>query len=68
MCVIFLLEDVEYVGMKMAVFWVVAIAALMIEATSTSETPVNFYQTTLCRNPEVIFILAAVRTSNLTIC
>jgi hypothetical protein len=26
--------------------------ALMIEATSSSETSVNFYQTTRCYNPE----------------
>jgi hypothetical protein len=41
--------------MKMAVFWVVelcslveviSIIALMMEAASTSETSVNFYQTT----------------------
>jgi hypothetical protein len=42
----------------MAVFWVVApcslveVHALMMEATSTSETLVNFYQTTQCYNPE----------------
>jgi hypothetical protein len=35
----------------MAVFWVVAIA-LMMEAASTSETLVNFYQTTRRYNPE----------------
>jgi hypothetical protein len=34
--------------MKLAVFWV----ALMIEATSTSETLVNVYQTTRRYNPE----------------
>jgi hypothetical protein len=61
--------------MKMAVFWAVApcslaevtdvsevltasiIIALMIESVSTSE-----YQTTRRKNPEVIFILAAVKT------
>jgi hypothetical protein len=37
--------------MKMAVFWVVAIA-LMMEAESTSETSVIFYQTTRRNNPE----------------
>jgi hypothetical protein len=35
----------------MAVFWIVAIA-LMMEAASTSETSVNFYQTTRRYNPE----------------
>jgi hypothetical protein len=36
-------------SMKVAVFWAVApaIIALMMEAASTSETSVNFYQTTL---------------------
>jgi hypothetical protein len=44
----------------MAVFWAIA---LMMEASSTSETSVNFYQTTRRNNPEeAIFILAAVRT------
>jgi hypothetical protein len=41
--------------MKMAVFWVVApcdFIALMMEAASTSETLVNFYQTTRRYNPE----------------
>jgi hypothetical protein len=33
----------------MAVFWIVA---LMMEAASTSETLVNFYQTTRRYNPE----------------
>jgi hypothetical protein len=50
--------------MKMAVFWVVApcslvevyrrfrVIALMMQAVSTSETSVNFYQTTQRYNPE----------------
>jgi hypothetical protein len=49
--------------MKMAVFWVVApcslvevsiirAIALMMEAARTSETLVNFYQTTRYYNPE----------------
>jgi hypothetical protein len=38
----------------MAVFWVVAplLIALMMEAARTSETLVNFYQTTRRYNPE----------------
>jgi hypothetical protein len=42
--------------MKMAVFWVVAPCsvgdALMMEAARTSETLVNFYQTTRRYKPE----------------
>jgi hypothetical protein len=42
--------------MKIAVFWVVApcslVDALMMEAARTSETLVNFYQTTRRYNPE----------------
>jgi hypothetical protein len=62
---------------KMAVFWVVMPCSLvevyqrframilMIEAVSTSETLVNFYQTTRCCSQKTaIFILAAVTTSN----
>jgi hypothetical protein len=41
--------------MKMAVFWIVtpcSLVALMMEAASTYETLVNFYQTTRRYNPE----------------
>jgi hypothetical protein len=41
--------------MKMLIFWALAAStramALMIEAESTTETPVSFYQTTRCNNP-----------------
>jgi hypothetical protein len=40
----------------------VILIALMMEAVSTFETSVNFYQTTRRNIPEDIFILAAVRT------
>jgi hypothetical protein len=41
----------------MTVFWVIApcslaMIALIVEATKTSETSVNFYQTTRRNNPE----------------
>jgi hypothetical protein len=36
----------------MALFWDVAIIVLMMEAISTSETSVNFYQTTWRNIPE----------------
>jgi hypothetical protein len=36
----------------MAVFWVVWAIALLMEAARTSETLVNFYQTTWHYNPE----------------
>jgi hypothetical protein len=39
-------------SMKMAVFWVVVMITLMMEAAGTSEMSVNFYQTTLCSNIE----------------
>jgi hypothetical protein len=43
--------------MNMAIFWVVeprslVVIALMMEAESTSQTLVNFYQTTRHNNPE----------------
>jgi hypothetical protein len=40
--------------------------ALIMETVSTSETSVNFYQTTRRNIREDIFIHVAVRTSNLT--
>jgi hypothetical protein len=56
----FLLFFVEFevltaVSTKITVFWVVApcsLVALMMEAARTSETLVNFYQTTRRYNPE----------------
>jgi hypothetical protein len=42
-------EVLTAVSTKMAVFWVIA---LMMEAARTSETLVNFYQTTRSYNPE----------------
>jgi hypothetical protein len=44
-------------SMKIAVFWVVAQCSLVedtdvSEAAGTSETSVNFYQSTRCNNPE----------------
>jgi hypothetical protein len=46
-------EVLTAVSMKMAVFWVVAMSiALMMEAARTSETLVNFYQTTRRYNSE----------------
>jgi hypothetical protein len=36
----------------MAVLWVDRVITLMIEAASTSETSVNFYQSTWRNNPE----------------
>jgi hypothetical protein len=52
---IFGIEVLTAASMKMAVFLVVALCrsiALMMEAARTSETSVNFYQTTRCYNPE----------------
>jgi hypothetical protein len=49
-------EVLTAVSTKMVVFWVVAPSslaiALMMEAARTSETLVNFYQTTRRYNPE----------------
>jgi hypothetical protein len=43
--------------LKISVFWVVApiirVIALMMEASSISETSVNFYQTTRHNNSEI---------------
>jgi hypothetical protein len=44
------IEALTAVSMKMAVFWVGD--ALMMEAARTSETLVNFYQTTRCYKSE----------------
>jgi hypothetical protein len=44
-------EVLTALSMKMAVLWV-AIIALMMEGARTSETLVNFYQTTRRYNPE----------------
>jgi hypothetical protein len=47
------LEVLTAVSTNMAVFWVVApCIALMMEAARTSETLINFYQTTRRYNPE----------------
>jgi hypothetical protein len=61
-------EVLTVASMKMTVFWVVvpctleqvsevSVASIIraFIAASTSETSVNFYQTTRCNNPEVIF-------------
>jgi hypothetical protein len=48
-------EVLTAVSTKMAVFWVVvpcSLVALMMEAARTSETLVNFYQTTRRYNPK----------------
>jgi hypothetical protein len=49
-------EVLTAASMKMAVFWVVAPCSLMMEAASTSETSVNFYQTTRRYNPEESYL------------
>jgi hypothetical protein len=43
-------EVLTAANMKMAVLWAIA---LMMEAASTSEMSVNFYQTTRRNSPEV---------------
>jgi hypothetical protein len=48
------------VSMKMAVFWVVALCSLMMEAARTSKTLVNFYQTTQRYNPEDRHLLMGI--------
>jgi hypothetical protein len=68
-------EILMAVSTKMAVFWVVApyslvevyrrfrgqrLIALMMEAARTSETLVNFYQTTWRYNPEDIYLRAEI--------
>jgi hypothetical protein len=64
--------------MKMAVFWVVAPCSLvefyrrfraaycrvMMEAVSTSEKSVNFYQTTWGYNPKDIYLLVVIQFQN----
>jgi hypothetical protein len=45
-------EVLTAVSTKMAVFWVVVLIVLLMEAARTSETLVNFYQTTRRYNPE----------------
>jgi hypothetical protein len=37
-------------------------AMMMMEAASMSETSVNSYQTSRCKNTEVIFIFATMKT------
>jgi hypothetical protein len=79
-------EGVDWIHLKMAVFWVVAPCSvvevyqrfrgtfflhhqitLMMEVASTSETSVNFYQTTQCYNPEDSH-LRTCRCENLESC
>jgi hypothetical protein len=46
----------------LTVFWDAAACSLMMEAINTSETSVNFYETTWCNiQKTVIFILTIVR-------
>jgi hypothetical protein len=58
-------EDVQYEGGCLLAFppWAIA---LMMEATSASETSVNYYQTAQCSNPKQSHVfLSAERTWNL---
>jgi hypothetical protein len=46
-------QKFTYISEELAAF---IIRAMMIEAASTSEAPVNFYQTTRCNIPEDSYI------------
>jgi hypothetical protein len=47
-------------SMKMAVFWVVAAIALMMEAARTCEMSADVYKTTRRNNPEDIHLRNAI--------
>jgi hypothetical protein len=71
-------ESGDIIMMKLTVFWDIvpnsllqvpevltaSITTMMMEAVSTSERSVNFYQTTQCNIPEDchVFMLATIRT------